>query len=133
MYSFHTLILANRHRLAVEFIDPATGKRISMNRPPPDGLDMTALRKLHPEPLGDDDIHDLVEDDLPVVYSLDHQDFVVLCRDELDRARKRRTMAARYDRETADTWVYLILDDGETCPSGAWSNGSTDYGVPTLQ
>lgn len=103
------LIESHRHRLAVLFTDPASGRRISMNEPAPAGLGMAGLAKLKPDPLNDGDIRELAGDPLPVAYSLDHRDFVVLCAHDLDAARKRRAMAAEYDQGMADSWTYLVL------------------------
>lgn len=108
--TLHSLITANRHRLAVLFTDPATGRRVSMNEPAPAGLGMAGLAKLRAEPLNDGDIPELAGERLPVAYSIDRREFVVLCAHDLDAARKRRAMAAEYDQGMADSWIYLVLE-----------------------
>lgn len=106
--TLQNLIEAHRPRLALRFLAPDGS---------PCGIaDTPSLNGLPPIPLNDAEVTALAGEAMPSVYSLDHGDFVILCADELDAARKRRAMAAEYDQGAADSWVYLILvGDGREC------------------
>jgi hypothetical protein len=100
------MIEAHRDRLADRFRDLGSGATVPIEEVAA-GLADPAV--LEPLPLSQQDAIKLAGDPVPVAYSLDRGDLVILCGNELDAARKRRTMAAEFDQEAADSWIYLNL------------------------